>query len=406
MLLNCLSESMLLSAFIRFPHRTGSICVEKTLGSTAFSSADNQALYRYLLGVWSEDKPIDQHMIAFGLKRAGLLEQVGGIERIQYLATLCASPELVEPLVDELKDLEHRRRLLAACTSVCESLPGTSETAELAAKLSGALDRNGAELPIATPTPADLNRALRERSENAQVIPTGFRAIDNACGWLYAGDFLVIGGGAKAGKSALAGNIAEHIARSKFVAIFTLEMNRVEFWKRTVNAAAGVSSNYWHPTAPTSPFEDMRVNGSMKALQDAKITIIDQVQDIDQAFAIARALKSKHGRLGAVVIDYLQLFSTSEKTKSRAEEVALISRTCKRGAMSLETLVIGVSQLNDDGKSLESRGIQRDANLMLNVLVDEQDGSRRVVSAFNRNGPMGITLALKSELQFNRFVDA
>lgn len=405
MLLNPESETMLLSAFLKFPRRTGSVCVEKAVSSDTFHSQENGQLYKYLLGVWAEDKPIEPHMITFGLKKAGLLSVVGGIERLQQMAILCPSAELVEELVKELKDLEHRRRLSGACKSVFESLQGNDETPALTSQLSQAIEGGGAELNIETPTPHDLNLAVIDQSENANVIQTGFRAIDDGCGSLYAGDFLVVAGGAKAGKSALAGNIASNIARSKFVAIFTLEMNRVEFWKRIINAASRVTSNYWHPNAPILQSDQTRVLGSMKALENSKITIVDKIYCIEQAFAMCRALKSKHGELGAVLIDYLQLFSSPEKVNTRAEQVAHISRACKRAAVSLDTLVIGVSQLNDDGKSLDSRGIQRDANLMLNVLVDD-DGDRNVLCAYNRNGPMGHTLPLHAELQFNRFIDA
>lgn len=404
MLVDLESESLLLSAFLRFPQKVGSQCVESQVSSDYLSSSENSTLYRFLLGVWSSGEHIDQHRISFGLKKEGLLSSVGGAERLQFLSTLCPSVELVPQLIETIKDLHHRRNIRSACQSAATALDSDAETKDVASLLTRALEKHEGDLEVKTPTPKELSDALIAHAERASVVPTGFTGIDQECGSLYLGDLLVVAGGAKAGKSTLAANIAEHISRTRFVVVFTIEMNRVEFWKRIVNAKAGVSTTYWHPTGPVSPFQNGKVHSAINSLSNNKITIVDQVSCIDHAFSICRALKAKHGELGAVVIDYLQMFSTPEKTSTRAEAVSAISRSCKRAATALQTLVIGVSQLNDDGKSLESRGIQRDANLMLNVLVDEH-GNRSVVSAFNRNGPMGIVLPIKAELQFNRFVD-
>lgn len=405
MLINPESESLLLSAFLRFPQNTGSACVEKNASSELFHTDPNSNLYRFLLGVWSEGKPIATHLIAFELRKQGLMDSVGGPERIQSLSTLSPSPDMVPDLIEELQDLHRRRKLMKAAKQVYEDAQGDRKTSELASELSKAIEVQQNDSILKTPTPHELNQELVNHAEQASVIPTGFKAIDDNCGSLYLGDFLVVAGGAKAGKSTLAANISSHISKTRFVVIFTIEMNRVEFWKRIVNSEAGVSTSYWHPSMPVTAFQEGRVNSAMQRLESRHMTIIDSVQCIEQVFAICRALKSKHGEIGAVVVDYLQMFSTPEKTSTRAEAVSSISRACKRGATALQTLVIGVSQLNDDGKSLESRGVQRDANMMLNVLVDEH-GNRSVVSAYNRNGPMGIVLPLRAELQYNRFVDA
>lgn len=404
MLINSESESLLLSSFLRFSQRVGSVCVEKNLTSEAFSSNENAQLYRFLLGIWSRGQQVDPHLIGFELKKEGMLSVIGGVERLQALSLLSPSDSIVPALIEELQDLSQRRRLMGVCYKVYQEVQGDAKTSELTSELNRVLQVQESEALVQTPTAHELNRELYDHAERSSVVPTGFKAIDDHCGSLYLGDLLVVAGGAKAGKSTLAANIATHISREKFVVVFTIEMNRIEFWKRIVNAAAGVSSTYWHPSLPTSEWQDKQVMGAMSRLGDAKITIIDQVQCIEQAFAICRALKAKHGELGGVVIDYMQMFSSPEKTSTRAEAVSCVSRACKRGATALQTLVIGVSQLNDQDKSLDSRGIQRDCNLMLNVLVDEH-GNRSVVSAFNRNGPMGIALPLEAQLQYNRFVD-
>lgn len=404
MLVNPEAESLLLSAFLRSPQLTGSRCVEHNLSSEAFHTPENSSLYRHLLGVWSEGRNTEFHVLSYEIKKNGLMEAVGGMERLQSLQSICPSDLLIPQVITDLKDLQKRRQLMKACKKVYEDCQGEEPTASLLSEIEHVATSQGVDASIETPTPRQMSSELMDHAERADMIPTGFSAIDKMCGSLYRGDLLVIGGGAKAGKSTLAGNIASNISKKHFVVIFTLEMNRIEFWKRLVNAEASVSNTYWDASNGANEFQISRVKGAILRLNDRKITIIDRVSCIEHAFSICRALKARNGDLGAVVIDYLQMFTTPGKQESRADLVARVSRACKLGANQLQSLVIGLSQLNDDGQSLESRGIQRDANMMLNVQVDDK-GKRSVVSAYNRNGPMGMVLPISAELEFNRFVD-
>lgn len=403
MLVNLEAESLLLSSFLRSPQVTGAKCIEKNLTSEAFSTPQNALLYRHLLGVWSEGKNVQFHAISYDIKKLGMMEQVGGIERLQSLQGLSPTDVLVPEIIADLKDLQKRRRIMKVCQKVYQDCQAENPTGELVSDLEKVVNSSEVDSSIETPTPKEMSMELCDHAEKASMIATGFSGIDKMCGSLYRGDLLIVGGGAKAGKSTLAGNIAANIAKKHFVVIFTLEMNRIEFWKRIVNAEATVSNTYWDGGAVTES-QVQRVNGAVLRLNERKMTIIDRVSCIDQAFSICRALKAKHGDLGAVVIDYLQMFTSPGKQESRADAVARISRACKLGATQLQSLVIGLSQLNDEGQSLESRGIQRDANMMLNVMVDDH-GKRTVVSAYNRNGPMGMTLPISAELEFNRFND-
>ena len=261
---------------------------------------------------------------------------------------------------------------------------------------------SGVELP----TPKDMNAELIDRAMSDEIIKTGFHSIDARVGPLYRGDMFVIGGAAKAGKSLLATSIAMRIAQMHPVLIFSAEMSRAEIWKRVIAAESEVGTSYWQPEKNSSQGQITAVTQAMRRLMSLKITIVHDVIDIEEAIGVAQMWKLKQGGLGAVVFDYIQLFSTQHvKRGSRAEYVAHISREIKRAATRLQCLCIALSQLNEDGFSLESRGIQRDCNLMLNVEADEKGDDRTVTCAYNRSGPMRVVLPLKADVYHCRFTE-
>lgn len=398
-LADSLSESLVLSCLLRSPAEVGGLCVEAGVSSDWFTDTGNQVLYRHLLGIWSEGKPMERYAIAISLQQSGLLEDAGGTERIQSLFALSAVTSAAASYIEAIKQCYRRRRLLEASKAAFMDCQGTEPIAKIELALSAFL--NHSEQPLEISTPKQLNLAVMDKADGEGVITTGFNAIDRFCGPVYRGDFLVIGGKRKMGKSMLAGNIASGIAKNGWVVFFSAEMDKKEIWKRMLCADAGVASKFWKPGYLHNQSDEIAMRGTITRSQELKIAIIDTIMDIDQAVSICRSLKAKYGELRAIVFDYLQLFSAASSAKaSRSELVSSVSRACKRAALQLNTLVVGVSQLNDDGLSLDSRGIERDCNLMLNIDEDKQ-----VFVAANRNGPQGVGLRLEAQLEKCRFIE-
>lgn len=393
------AEELVISCLLRNPAEVGGKCIEAGMHSEWFTEPENAILYKHLLGVWAEGKPVERYAIAISLKQEGLLEAVGGAEKLQRLFGLQAMAEASDSYIARVKDCFLRRRLSAAAKTAYMEAQGEKSVADIELELSTLL--NASDQTVEISTPKSMSMALMDRSEGTDSVLTGFHSIDRYAGPCYRGDFLVIGGKRKAGKSMLAGNIAASIARRDFVVFFSAEMGKLEIWKRTSCAEAGVGAGYWKPGWAGAQAIVEIMNQTLQGMQRLKIGIIDNVSDIDQAVSICRSLKARHGSLGAIVFDYLQLFhANADKRSSRAEAVSCVSRACKRAAVALNTLAIGVSQLNDDGLSLDSRGIERDCNLMLNI-----DDDRNVFVAANRNGPQGVKLKMEAQLELCRFIE-
>lgn len=393
------SESLVLSCFLRNPAEIGGRCTEAGMHSEWFSDLANQTLYKHLLWVWSNGKPMERYAIGISLKEAEILEDIGGMERIQSLFLLESVNSAVDSYIERMRDCWRRRRLMEAAKGAFMRVQGSDPVDDIELSLSAFLNQQEQSLEISTPK--ELSHDLLERAEGEGAIMTGFSSIDRFCGPVYRGDFLVIGGKRKAGKSMLAGNIAASIAKSGWVVFFSAEMGKKEVWKRMLSSEAGVQAKFWKPGHLHTQGEEIAMRATITRMKDLKIALIDSVMDVDQAVAICRSLKARHGSLGAIVFDYLQLFSAQTTAKAtRAELISNVSRACKRAALQLNTLVVGVSQLNDDGLSLDSRGIERDCNLMLNI-----DDEKKVFVAANRNGPQGVGLRMEAQLELCRFIE-
>lgn len=147
---------------------------------------------------------------------------------------------------------------------------------------------------------------------------------------------------------------------------------------------------------------------AMEKLDQFPLSIRDDLHDLHEIVAAARAMaKSKDG-LAVLMVDYIQLVRVNlGKDSSREREVAEVSRALRLLGLELGCLVIGITQLNEQGKARESRSIQQDATSVVIVKVDQENGSeRRTISIpIQRNGPCGVQTSMRYSGQTASFVE-
>ena len=190
-----------------------------------------------------------------------------------------------------------------------------------------------------------------------------------------------------AGKSAFALNIALNAAinEKKSVAFFSLEMGAEEIAKRMFGCVGKIDGD----VLKTGKFKNTdwkKWNEAMSELQDTKFYIDDSAGlTVSEVRRKCRKLKNSDDGLDLIVIDYLQLLSSSAKyAGQRVQEVSEISRDIKKLAMELEVPVIALAQLSrsveqrkgDDSKPKlsdlrESGSIEQDADIVLFLHSDE-----------------------------------
>lgn len=279
-----------------------------------------------------------------------------------------------------------------------------------AAKLAEALRGRVARVPGRSIGDAcmDLYDHMGEMVAHRGIIghKTGLTGLDNVIHGLMNGKFYVIAGRPGMGKSAMALRTCSTIARSGMpVIVFSLEAPSTEWAARMLAADSmlllddvitGEALNK-HPAILTATLQQL----SELPIHIVDTTMLDYVSMCSAARSYA--VESK-GKVGAIVVDYLQLMRGLGREQNREREIAEISRSCKALAMELDCPVVALSQLNREVERRpnkrpmlsdlrESGSIEQDADVVLFMYRDEHynpdteaKGIAEIIVAKNRSG--------------------
>ena len=203
-------------------------------------------------------------------------------------------------------------------------------------------------------------------------VSTGLSDLDKQLGGLHPSDLLILAGRPSMGKTALATNIAFHVARNYawepqpdgtrktvnggVVAFFSLEMSAEQLAMRLLADVSGVSSDRLRK-GEIDASEFGRVRDGAIEVQEAPL-FIDATGGLSIAKLTARArrLKRQHG-LDLIVVDYLQLVTTDAggREGNRVQEVSAITGGLKALAKDLGVPVIALSQLSRQVENREDK---------------------------------------------------
>ncbi|MBU1992457.1 replicative DNA helicase [Patescibacteria group bacterium] len=258
-----------------------------------------------------------------------------------------------------------------------------------------------------------------EAKEHYRGVPTGFRDLDNKLSGLQPADLVIIAARPSMGKTSLALNIAQNVAKKGYsVGVISLEMSKEQLVERMFCSLLSVDS--WKMRTGRLTDDDFaKIGGIMDELNQMKIYIDDSVgNSITELRAKARRLQMEHG-LDMLVVDYLQLMSGSRAIAAignRVQEISEISRSLKGLARELHIPIVALSQLSRAVEMRpskipqladlrESGAIEQDADVVLMIYREdyyEEDTDRQGVTDIyirkHRNGPTGhIELAFKKE---------
>ncbi len=248
-------------------------------------------------------------------------------------------------------------------------------------------------------------------------VRTGFDQLDALTAGLHNGDFVVVAGRPSMGKTAFALNIAETVAiESKLpVGIFSIEMSKEQVALRFLCGRARISQHLLR-TDRLRETDWKRLGMASGPLSEAPIFIDDSATlSTLEMRAKARRLKAQHN-IGLLIIDYIQMIHSAQRSENRQQEMSLISRSIKSLAKELNIPVIACSQLSrmvemrggDKRPQLsdlrESGAIEQDADVVMFVYRPEfylshkdkddpdrmaVEGQAEIIVAKQRNGPTG-----------------
>ena len=249
---------------------------------------------------------------------------------------------------------------------------------------------------------------------------SGWTDIDARADLLTPGDLIILAARPAMGKTALAMNLAAHVALTKPVIVFSQEMGDTQLGVRLVAATGRIElDKLLRNQERLSDDELDRMSAAAGKIAKMLLFIDDQPsRTLHQIRTYCRAVKRKHGALGLVVIDYLQLMQGDGD--SRHEEIANISRGLKVLAKELQVPVLALSQLSRKCEERtnrrpqmsdirESGQIEQDADVIAFIYRDEiynpdtaDKGVAEIIFGKLRNGQIGTT-ALAFNGEFSSF---
>jgi replicative DNA helicase len=254
--------------------------------------------------------------------------------------------------------------------------------------------------------------AFLDPSKRIKGLSTGFLKLDDMTGGLHEGELVILAARPSMGKTALALNIAQHVAmhptQKQTVAVFSLEMSSESLLTRMVCAAARVDQQKFRASYLNQDERRRLAKGTADLVQSPLFIDDTAGTHLMDIHAKLRRLKNEHG-LALVVIDYLQLMSGRGRYENRNQEISTISRGLKLLAKELKVPMLVLSQLNrapetrpgDHRPQLsdlrESGSIEQDADLVAFIFREEvykperEDlrGLAELIVAKQRNGPTG-----------------
>lgn len=251
-------------------------------------------------------------------------------------------------------------------------------------------------------------------------VPSGFMDLDTATAGFQKSDFIVIAARPSMGKTAFTLNVAENVAVEHRVpvAFFSLEMSKESLVQRLLSSQARVDGNRLR-TGFLRESEWPKLTTAAGKLSECELYIDDTagISALEIRAKSRRLMVETKGRLGLIMIDYLQLIRGHGRQENRQQEISHISRSLKALAKELAVPVIALSQLKrptdvKDGHRRpvlsdlrESGAIEQDADVVVFIHrpevygVTEKEGIAEIIIGKQRNGPIGV-----HELMFHKSI--
>ena len=388
-----------------------------------FYRQDHQIIYQHIHQLIERSQPADIVTVGESLESNAELNTVGGLEYLGLLAENTPTAANIRGYAQIVRERSIMRNLVQVGTEIVDSalspqgrdaqqLLDESESKIFQIAEAGKNNRIGfTDIKELLPQVAERIDQLFQRDNPSDVtgVPTGYKDLDLMTSGLQPGDLVIIAGRPSMGKTSLALNIAEYVAIDTGLpaAIFSMEMSSTQLVSRLIGSVGKLNQHKMR-TGQLDDNDWEKLSYALGQLNEAPI-FIDEGSALNpyEVRARARRLHKQCGKLGLVVIDYLQLMGTSGSTENRATEISEISRSLKSLAKELNVPVVALSQLN---RSVEQRpdkrpvmsdlrdsgAIEQDADVIMFIYRDEvynpespDKGVAEIILAKQRNGPVG-----------------
>lgn len=401
--------------------------VTELLSANDFYSTKYQEIFKAIVAVYNDDKPVDYITVEAELNKENLLEIIGGIEELISISEAVGSAINVKYYCQIIKEKSVTRELLLMANDVIEmgnTNKAVTDILEYAEKrvFDISQDQSHQDLTIIRDLLDPVIQKISEMSLNQDSVigvATGFKDLDMQLSGLQNSDLILLAARPAMGKTSLALNIAYNASINNHVAFFSLEMSKMQLTQRLLSALSEIDLS----DLVSGRFDDWKKLGQAANLLTENKLYVDDTSSINlnELRSKCRKLKAK-GELDLIIIDYLQLMTTTGYGENRQQEISAISRGLKGLAKELNCPILSLSQLSRAPDQRpnhrpvmsdlrESGAIEQDADIVLMLYRDdyydensEHPNTAELIVAKHRNGPTG-TINLVYDKEHTKFLD-
>ncbi|MBI5139382.1 replicative DNA helicase [Candidatus Nomurabacteria bacterium] len=399
--------------------------IEDVISPDSFYVEKHKKIFKAMLDLSLKNEPIDMLSLSTKLKEQKLLESVGGNQYLAEIVNSVPSSTNVKHYAEIVQKKYVLRSLIEAADYVSELAfsegeEHMDEILDSAEKrifhvVSSPKNQKYVNMKDALPEAYERLEKLHETKGMLRGLATGFKDLDTLLSGFQKSDLVILAARPSMGKTTLALDIARKasVLNDKSVLIFSLEMSSQQLVDRMLSAESRVNAWNLRTGRLSSDRDFSQLRDSLDKLAKAKIYIDDQPgNSITRMKALARRIKLEKG-LDLIVVDYLQLMTTSKNHDSMVNQVTEISRSLKSLAKELDVPVLALSQLS---RAIEARGgkprlsdlrdsgsIEQDADVVMFIHSEdkgkdqmEKTNIAEILVEKHRNGPTG-----KVELYFD-----
>ena len=335
------------------------------IGGNDFYDIRHAAIYDAILAIHATGRPAEPIIVTGHLADVGDVTRVGGASYLQECLSCVGDTRSALHHARRLREVANRRRLAELAAMAMRATETEAPSEETFAKLKQGLDAaaprtddEGDFVNVADMVSAEF-AAIEERPHQVNhYVKSGLSDLDSMVK-IQKQELVVIGARPGHGKSLLSIDYSRHAAyrQGLVVAFVSLEMSRSQLFQRILSAESGVL----HDRISSGRMED---NDWAKAATASGIMgegslLISEKKGLTLESVVRMARKQQErGGLDLLVIDYIQLLSTTgtRKNDTRQQEIGAITRGLKALAGDLDIPIIGAAQLN---RNTETRADKR-----------------------------------------------
>ena len=405
------AEKSILGSILLEPE--GVINASDIITGDDFYLREHGIIFDTMLQMYNNKITLDPVTLQDKLRETNLPEEAFSDDKINSFVDVATTSMGLKHHCNIVYEKAVRRRLIKAGEGIVSKAYGKGDLEEILDNTEKSVfeivqKRNTEDFtPISKVVMESLKNIEKAHNTDGTVtgIASGFTDLDYKTTGFQPSDLILLAARPSMGKTALALNIALHVAavERKHVAIFSLEMSKEQLVKRLLSQESHVDSQKLR----TGNLQD----NEWAALIEGAETVGKSLLAIDDTPGITvselrskcRKLQMEQG-LDMIIIDYLQLMSGSKKAESRQNEVSEISRSLKAIARELSVPILALSQLNRKAEERsdhrpqlsdlrESGAIEQDADVVMFIdrerSENEEANKATVIIAKQRNGPIG-----------------